>query len=119
MNDVVQKGPFLNGVSIEIFELKDDCSPSGRIFSSQILDNSGAFQLRNVSLVSQYVQLKADGYYFNEITGQNSNSPIALYALTDITNKTSVNVNILSHLEKGRIKYLLTNGVSISQNLKK
>jgi hypothetical protein len=114
INGVVQKGPFLNGTSIGIYELKDDYSPTGKIFSSQIMDNSGTFQLKNVSLISQYVQLKADGYYYNEITGQNSNSPITLYALTDITNKTSVNVNILSNLEKSRIEYLLVTGLSFS-----
>jgi len=97
---VVQKGPFLNGTSIGIYELNDDYFPTGKVYSSQIVDNSGTFQLKNVSLVSQYVQLKADGYYYNEITGQNSNSPITLYALTDIKDKASVNVNILSNLEK-------------------
>lgn len=114
ISGVVQKGPFLNGTSIGIYELNDDYSPTGKTFSSQIIDNTGTFQLLNVSLISPYVQLKADGYYFNEITGQNSNSPITLYALTDITNKTSVNVNILSNLEKSRIEYLLTTGLSFS-----
>lgn len=118
LSGVVQKGPFLNGTSIGIYELNDDYSPTGKTFSSQIIDNTGTFQLLNVSLISPYVQLKADGYYFNEITGQNSNSPITLYALTDITNKTSVNVNILSNLEKSRIEYLLTTGLSFS-NAKK
>jgi hypothetical protein len=65
-------------------------------------------------LVSQYVLLKADGYYFNEVTGQNSNSTLSLYALTDITDKTSVNVNVLSHLEKERIEYLLSSGQAFS-----
>jgi len=114
IDGVVQKGPFLNGTSIDIFELKDDFTPTGKTFSAQITDNSGSFALKNVSLTSQYIQLKADGYYFNEITGQNSNSPITLYALTDITNKNSVNINILSNLEKGRIEYLLTKGLSFS-----
>lgn len=114
INGVVQKGPFLNGTSIEIYELNDDLSPTGKTFSSQIIDNSGTFQLRNVSLVSQFVQLKADGYYYNEITGENSNSQITLYAMSDITNRTSINVNILSHLEKSRIEYLLTTGLSFT-----
>ncbi|NLJ82485.1 MAG: hypothetical protein GX330_05100 [Bacteroidales bacterium] len=114
INGVVQKGPFLNGTSIGIYELNDDYFPTGKVYSSQIVDNSGTFQLKNVSLVSQYVQLKADGYYYNEITGQNSNSPITLYALSDIKNKASVNVNILSNLEKSRIEYLLSTGLSFA-----
>ena len=106
----VQKGPFLNGTSIKISELRNDLSPTGNTFSSQIEDNSGLFQLNNISLTSQYVQLEANGFYFNEITGKNSQSPITLFALSDITDKTTVNVNVLSHLEKSRIEYLLTNG---------
>lgn len=114
IDGVVQKGPFLNGTSIDIFELKDDCSPTGKSFSSQIIDNSGTFKLENVSLLSKYVLLKANGFYFNEITGQNSNSQVTLYSISDITNRTSVNVNILSNLEKNRIEYLLTRGISFS-----
>lgn len=110
LTGLVQKGPFLNGTSIEIYELQSDLSPTGKTFSSQILDNSGLFKLNNVALVSEYVQLKADGYYFNEITGENSSSPIILYALSDISDKSTINVNILSHLVKSRIEYLLSNG---------
>jgi hypothetical protein len=58
------------------------------------------------------VQLKADGYYFNEITNQNSNAPITLYAFSNITDRSAVNVNILSHLEKSRIEYLLSDGMN-------
>lgn len=114
VNGYAQKGPFLNGTSIVISELDNSYSATGKVFSTQIADNSGVFQINNVSLISPYVQLKADGYYFNEVTGINSTAPITLYALTDITDKTSINVNILSHLEKSRIEYLLANGYSFS-----
>lgn len=105
----VQKGPFLNGTAIDVYELDADIAPTGKSFSSQILDNSGLFELNNLSLISQFIQIKANGYYFNEITGENSNSPITLYALADITDKSSVNVNILSHLAKSRVEYLIKN----------
>lgn len=114
INGFVQKGPFLNGTSMGIYELNDTYSPTGKIYTTQIADNSGVFQIDNISLISQYVLLKADGYYFNEITGENSSSPITLYALTDVTNKTSINVNVLSNLEKSRIEYLISNGLSFS-----
>ncbi len=114
INGVAQKGPFLNGTSIGVYELNDRYSPTGKIYTTQILDNSGQFQLNNISLISQYVLLKADGYYFNEVTGANSVSPITLYALTDITNKTTINVNLLSNLEKSRIEYLTSTGLSFS-----
>jgi hypothetical protein len=118
INGYVQKGPFLNGSSMSIYELSEAYAPTGKIFTTQIADNSGIFQIKNVTLISQYVQLKSDGFYFNEVTGVNSSAPITLYALTDISDKTSVNVNVLTHLEKSRIEYLLSDGKKFS-NAKK
>lgn len=107
ISGVVQKGPFLNGSTIEIYELDETLTPTGKSFSNQILDNSGLFELNDITLVSPYIQLKATGYYFNEITGKNSDAPVILTALADISLKTSVNVNALSHLAKSRIEHLV------------
>ena len=114
INGVVQKGPFLNGTSIDIYELNDNYAATGKTYSSQLLDNSGTFQLKDVGLVSPYVKFKANGYYFNEITGQNSNSQLTLHAISDLTNRSMVNVNILSNIEKGRIEYLLSEGMDFT-----
>ena len=46
----VQKGPYLNGSSISIAELTSDLIPTGKQFNSQILDNSGDFENRNLEL---------------------------------------------------------------------
>lgn len=114
INGFIQKGPFLNGTSIGIFELDKTYTLTGKSFTTQIVDNSGFFQIVNLSFASQFLLFKADGYYFNEISGKNSSSPITLYTLTDITNKSSINVNILSNLEKSRIEYLLSTGKSFT-----
>lgn len=114
INGYVQKGPFLNGTSISLYELNNSYSSTGKVFSTQIVDNSGLFQLNNISLISSYVQIKANGYYFNEVSGNNSSAPITLYALSDITDRTSINVNMLTHLEKSRIEYLVANGSRFS-----
>ena len=108
----VQKGPYLNGTSVSIYELKDNLEPTGINFPSQILDNKGTFEISNVDLISQYVLLKADGYYFNEIKNESSSGQLTLFALSDITNKTSLNVNVLSTFEKSRVEYLVSNGKS-------
>jgi hypothetical protein len=114
----VQKGPYLNGTAITISELSTDLIPTGKNFSSQILDNKGTFEIKNVELSSQYVELKADGFYFNEIANSNSAAQLTLYALSDLTNKVSLNVNVLSNLEKRRVEYLIANGYNFS-NAKK
>ena len=115
INGVSQKGPFVNGSSITLFELSSNLSSTGKSFNATMTDNKGSFELRGLELKSQYVKLKADGFYFNEVTGKPSISQITLYALSDISNKSTVNVNILSHLEYQRIEYLVSKGSSFDE----
>lgn len=110
----VQKGPFLNGTAITISELSTDLVPTGKNYPSQILDNKGTFEVKNVELSSQFVELKADGFYFNEVSNSNSSAQLTLFALSDLTNKASLNVNVLSTLEKVRVEYLISNGSNFS-----
>ena len=98
-----QKGPFNNGTAINIAELSNTLSPTGRNFSSAITDNTGRFSVANVQLESPYVELRATGFYFNEVSNEISTGQLTLYALSNLTGKTSINVNILTHLEKNRM----------------
>jgi hypothetical protein len=103
-----QKGPFNNGTAMNIAELTNTLSPTGRNFSSAISDNTGRFSVANVQLESPYVELRANGFYYNEVSGNASDAQLTLFALSDLTNKSSVNVNIISHLEKNRIINLMS-----------
>jgi len=114
LSGYAQKGPYLNGASITIFELDENLNQTGKTFNTQISNNAGSFTLSDLDLISQYVMLKVDGYYFNEVIGQNENAPLTLYALSDITDLTTLNVNILTYLEKDRVEYLFNNGVNFS-----
>jgi len=105
----VQKGPYVNGSSVTITPLDEQLDQTGNVFSTQIIDNSGNFERKNVVFASNFVELKADGYYFNEVKGENSTGSLTLYALADISDVNSVNVNILTHLERRRIFYLIQN----------
>jgi hypothetical protein len=112
---VVQKGPFINGSSISMYELSDALVPSGKTYNGQISDNQGSFELKyDPALSSNYVKVRADGYYYNEVSGQNSNSQLTLYALSDISDKSSINVNIMSYLEYQRVEYLVSQGESFA-----
>jgi hypothetical protein len=115
LNGYVQKGPFLNGTSITIHELKTNLTQTGKSYSAQILDNKGTFELRSVAFKSKYVELKADGFYFNEVKNENSAAPLILYALSDITDYSSLNVNVLSTLEKNRVQYLVEQGLKFEE----
>ena len=55
-----------------------------------------------------YVELRANGFYFNEVSNGISDSQLTLSAISDLTSKTSLNVNVLTHLEKNRIQFLIT-----------
>ncbi|HLN21673.1 MAG TPA: fibrobacter succinogenes major paralogous domain-containing protein [Bacteroidales bacterium] len=111
----VQKGPFVNGTSVQMYELNTKLEQTGKAFITQINDNTGSFAINNISLSSQYCEFAANGYYYNEIDGNLSSSQLSLYALSDIRDLSSVNVNILTHLERERVKYLVDQGIPFSE----
>lgn len=111
----VQKGPFLNGTSITIAELNGMMGQTGKNFGTQITDNSGSFELSQFGLNSQFVELKADGFYYNEIYDESSSARLILYALSNLSDKSTLNVNLLSHLEKDRVYHLIEEGLSFSE----
>jgi hypothetical protein len=115
LSGYVQKGPYINGTTIQMYELNSSLNQTGKAFSTQITDNRGSFEIDDVALSSQFVEFLASGYYFNEITGNISPSVLSLYALSDITDISSVNVNVLTHLEKGRVEYLIGKGMVFSE----
>jgi len=119
LSGYIQKGPFLNGTSVSVSELNKDLSQTGKQYSSKIKDNQGTFELTNVQLSSPYVELKADGYYFNEVTGETSKSQLTLYALADVSNISTLNVNVLSTLEQARVENLVARGLSFADAKKK
>lgn len=62
-----------------------------------------------------YVELSASGFYFNEIAGSLSGAPLNLTALVDLRDGATVNVNVLTHLEKPRVAYLFQSGLTLGQ----
>jgi hypothetical protein len=104
----VQKGPFINGSSIMISELNNKLNQTGRTFTTSITNDKGIYEMNNIS-TEKYIEIIADGFYLNEITGSLSNSKIHLTAIFD-TEDTVLNVNVLTHLSKERIKYIVNNG---------
>lgn len=111
----VQKGPFLNGTQISIFELNKNLSQTGKVFNTSITDSKGSFSIENIELESSYVFLSANGFYFDEIQGKVSSSQITLNAISDITDESTININILTHLERKRVEYLFKTGISFKE----
>jgi hypothetical protein len=111
---VAQKGPFASGATVEAAELSDGLVPTGRTFKASIADDTGSFTVPGVKLSSHFVQLTADGFYFDEVMNELSSSRIVLNALADVTSAASLNANILSHLEGPRVEHLIREGYSFS-----
>ncbi len=111
----VQKGPFANGSDVEVYELTNDFKPTGRTFHTTT-GSQGQFELNEILLVSPYIELLADGFYYNEITGDLSNERITLKALVDLTGRDLLHINILTDLEYERVKSLVySSGLSIEE----
>jgi hypothetical protein len=102
-----QKGPFQIGTTIIISELDINLNPTGRNFYTTVTDNNGNFTIPDVVLNSSFVELFADGFYFNERWGQVSNDKLVLKAIADLSDTSSVNINILTHIIRDRLIYLI------------
>lgn len=114
---LVEKGPFVSGSSVSIYELDNNLNATGRVFEAKT-DNEGAFSITtSTSLVSKYVKLSVTGFYFNEYTGRLSDAPVSLDAISSIDNvdKANVNVNILTHLEMPRVINLVSSGKTFQE----
>ena len=109
ISGVSQKGPFVNGSSVTVQELNGKTlAQTGLGFEGKIKNDLGEFSVKVNKLESQYALLKANGYYRNEVTGDKSKGQVTLYALTDLSNRDEVNVNLLTHLAYERSLYLAT-----------
>ena len=109
---VTQKGPFLKGSTVYLYELSDGrtLKQTNGNFTSNISRDDGRYKFTARDLVSQYAMVVVDGYYRNEVTGNTSDAPIRLKAITDMRKRSSVNVNILTQLEFDRVYSLVTRG---------
>ena len=111
---VAQKGPFKFGSPVYLRELtKDKLEYTGMVYQDEINSNKGDFVIPKVNLISPYASIEVRGLYRNEITGDYSKDSISLFALTDLTTRTKVNVNLLTHLEYNRAMYLVRKGYNV------
>ena len=105
----IQKGPFINGSSLQIQELTGDLNPTGTSFSTQTTDNLGTFST-SIALAARYVEIIADGIYFDEILNQLSSTQLVMRSISDLSEEGQVNLNLLTSLQKDRLVELLNAG---------
>jgi hypothetical protein len=110
-----QKGPYVQGTTITVHELKPDLGQTGQSFTTSVTDDDGSFSLNNIDMNTNLALLTATGYYFSEVYDRVSGAPLTLQALTDLSGKDRININVLTHLIKGRIEKLISDGLNFQQ----
>ena len=106
---VSQQGPFATGSIVNVQGV--DCKTlelTSEKFTGSVKSDKGDFAIENISLSSSCALFEVTGYYLNEVTGKESSDKLSLKALTDLSVRKTVNVNLLTHLEYERIKHLVT-----------
>jgi hypothetical protein len=107
-----QKGPYITGTNITLNELNSNLGQTGKSFTTTISSDDGSFDVNNIELNSDLCLLTANGFYFSEIYGELSGAALSLQAITDLSDKELVNINVLTHLIKDRIETLVSSGMN-------
>ena len=113
---VVEKGPFVKGTSVTLYELNPETfAQTGKVFTGMVEGDNGGFSLGKVELGSRYVLLEASGYYWNELSGHNTDSPISLKAVAHVNEESKININIGTHITHKRILSLVESGMDFDE----
>ena len=114
ISGAIQKGPFVQGSIITIQPLNSNLKPIGQMYTTQTTNDAGMFEMDGVN--SKYAEIIATGYYYDEVEGKISASPLTLRSIADLKDGAQTNVNLLTSLTYNRIKNLVTNdGKGISE----
>lgn len=106
LSGAVFKGSFLEGSLLNFYELDSNLYQTGRSYNATIEDNFGNYTLQAVGLENSIFRVIGDGFYWNEVLNENSDSRITLTGICKIDSNELVNVNVLTHLERPRFEYL-------------
>lgn len=111
----VEKGPFVSGSNITMQLLDNKMQTIGEMYTTTILDDVGSFTFGSKKLTSPYADLTANGYFFNEVKGRLSDGTLNLRAVVDVSDATTINVNILTHIKYQRVLNLVASGKSFKE----
>ena len=114
LRGAVDKGPFVIGSRVAVSLVDGRGNPTGEVFITRTINDFGEFELD--LRVPRYASIFASGFYYNEVTGALSRSPIVLRAFYEVTEPgvQSANINIITHLSYRRVRTLLFTGANFS-----
>ena len=112
---VAQKGPLAQGSAIWVNELAATTyKPNGKEYTFRTTNDFGTFAPSGITYGTPYLSTLAQGYYYNEITGTQSDDVVLLSGLSQIGAEgstaadTAINLNVLSSMAVNRITKLAT-----------
>jgi hypothetical protein len=107
MKGAIQKGPFILGSTVTLSTIDGAGVSTGQVFNTQTTSDLGDFAI--TFAYRGNVDMQAQGFYFDEVTGGLSTAPIVLRALYVVTNggPQSAYVNVLTHLAHDRALALM------------
>lgn len=111
----VEKGPFISGSTINMQPMNEQLKAIGSTYSTTITDDAGSFTFSPEKFEQPYARLSVNGYFYNEYKGKLSNGQITLQSVVDLQDKSTVNVNLLTHLKYQRIMNLVEAGKSFKE----
>jgi len=124
ISGVAQKGPFVAGSTVKLYELDEKTlTKTGKFFSGEVDSvGDGGFKVSNVELTSPYALFEVTGKFRNELAGkfphevigEESSDEITLRALANLDGREKVNVNLLTHMTYERILFLFGKGMDFA-----
>ncbi len=105
-----QKGQFTKGSQVTAFAVGPDLVATGESFPSNISDDLGSFSISGKT-TAPFLELRAEGYYFNELEGAISHSPLYLEAFVK-ADDIEANINLMTTAIRPRVKKLIREGKS-------
>lgn len=107
-----QKGQLAKGSQVTAFATGADLVATGESFPANIADDRGSFAIGGKTQ-APYLELRVDGYYFDELNGKMSTNPLYLEAFVE-SSGSKANLNLMTTAIKLRVKNLIKNGKSFS-----
>ena len=88
-------------------------NPTGRVFNTSTTNDLGEFAI-TFTTAESYALIESHGFYYNEVTGGLSVSPIGLRAYAALDGGVqNVHVNMVTHLTSGRVAALVEAGETV------
>ena len=110
----VEKGPFISGSVIDMQPMNQEMHAVGSTYSATITDDMGSFSFNSEKFSEPYARLSVNGYFYNEYKGVLSNGQITLQSVVDLRDKSTVNVNLLTHIKYQRVLNLISKGATFA-----